>query len=505
VNGDTAASLSTPPTLTTAATASSAAGNYAIAPSGAAAANYTLSYAAGTLAVQPAALTITADDASKLYGAALPALTARYSGFVNGDTAASLSTPPTLTTVATASSAAGNYAVTPSGAAAANYTLSYTPGMLVVLPLPTTNEPPSVALTAPTNGASFEASASLTLTANATDADGTIAKVEFFTGAAKLGEVTSSPYALTWNNAGVGNYSLTAVATDNSGAVTTSGNVAITVVDSTALPAPWMATELGTVTANCTATHTSGSFTVKGGGSRIAQTSDNLWYMHQAAAADFVLTARVDSQSATASGARAGVMIRETLDSSSREVFMGLAPASSNAEWVRRSSPGAKASITTVTRRKAPYWVRLSRTGTTLTGFISPDGSKWTRVAAASVSLPANVLAGLAVCSGSSGATNTVIFANVALTSATVPAPPAATDPLPPFPAPAVIQNFMVSPEGADFVITGEEGTYWLLEDSADHNDWRPLQTLTLVEGMARHTEAATTAPNRFFRLQQAR
>ena len=41
----------------------------------------------------PAALTITADDKSKVYGAALPTLTASYSGFVNGDDASSLTTP----------------------------------------------------------------------------------------------------------------------------------------------------------------------------------------------------------------------------------------------------------------------------------------------------------------------------------------------------------------------------------------------------------------------------
>ena len=63
-------------------------GTYPITASGAASPNYTISYVGGTLTVTPAALTITADNKSKVYGAALPALTASYSGFVNGDTAA---------------------------------------------------------------------------------------------------------------------------------------------------------------------------------------------------------------------------------------------------------------------------------------------------------------------------------------------------------------------------------------------------------------------------------
>ncbi len=101
VNGDTASSLTTPPTLTTTATAASPVGSYSITASGAANPNYSISYNSGTLTVNKAALTITAVNKSKRYGAAVPALTASYSGFVNGDTASSLTTPPTLTTTAT--------------------------------------------------------------------------------------------------------------------------------------------------------------------------------------------------------------------------------------------------------------------------------------------------------------------------------------------------------------------------------------------------------------------
>ena len=107
VNGDTAASLTTQPTLTTTATASSSTdgGPYAITASGAADSDYSISYASGLLSVTPVALTITADNQTKLYGAVLPTLTASYSGFVNGDTPVNLHTLPTLSTTATATSA----------------------------------------------------------------------------------------------------------------------------------------------------------------------------------------------------------------------------------------------------------------------------------------------------------------------------------------------------------------------------------------------------------------
>ncbi len=132
VNGDTASSLTTAPTVTTTGTASSAAGTYPITAGGAVDANYTISYVPGTLTVNPVGLTVTANDQSKAYGAALPGLTVGYSGFVNGDTASSLTTAPTVTTTGTAGSAAGTYPITAGGAVDANYTISYVAGSLTV-------------------------------------------------------------------------------------------------------------------------------------------------------------------------------------------------------------------------------------------------------------------------------------------------------------------------------------------------------------------------------------
>ena len=67
-------------------------------------------------AVEPVALTLTANNQTKAYGAALPTLTVSYSGFVDGDTSVNLTTQPTLTTTATASSHVGTHAITASGA-----------------------------------------------------------------------------------------------------------------------------------------------------------------------------------------------------------------------------------------------------------------------------------------------------------------------------------------------------------------------------------------------------
>src|SRR5258706_2627196 len=89
--------------------------------------------------------------------------------------------------------------------------------------------PPGVNITAPANNAVFVAPANITVTANATDTDGTVSKVEFLDGATLVGTVTTAPYSITLTNVAPGSHSYTARATDNNNAVTTSSAVPIVV------------------------------------------------------------------------------------------------------------------------------------------------------------------------------------------------------------------------------------------------------------------------------------
>jgi hypothetical protein len=92
------------------------------------------------------------------------------------------------------------------------------------------NHPPTVTLTAPLGGSSFTAPASIALAANASDSDGTVARVDFFANGTLVGSDTTSPFALTWSGVAAGNYRLTAVARDNGGLTATSSPVDIVVV-----------------------------------------------------------------------------------------------------------------------------------------------------------------------------------------------------------------------------------------------------------------------------------
>jgi len=87
-----------------------------------------------------------------------------------------------------------------------------------------------VSITYPVDGAIFAWKPTITIQATASDADGTVTSVEFRDGTTVLGRDTSAPYSFTWKNVPSGTHSLTARATDNAGAATTSSSVGIDVL-----------------------------------------------------------------------------------------------------------------------------------------------------------------------------------------------------------------------------------------------------------------------------------
>ena len=91
------------------------------------------------------------------------------------------------------------------------------------------NQPPSVSISQPTQGAAFTAPATITLHATASDSDGTVSKVEYYAGSTKIGEASAAPYEVVWSNVPSGAYVLTAKAYDDQSASTVSAPVNISV------------------------------------------------------------------------------------------------------------------------------------------------------------------------------------------------------------------------------------------------------------------------------------
>ena len=141
-------------------------------------------------------------------------------------------------TVAWNNVAAGSYSLTAVVTDSTGQTATSASVPVTVTPPP--NVAPTVTLTSPANGGSYTAPASITLTASASDSDGTVTQVAFFVGSTNVATMLSSPYTFNWSGVAAGSYSITAIATDNSGASTTSAAVGVTV----AAAAPVSTTDL---------------------------------------------------------------------------------------------------------------------------------------------------------------------------------------------------------------------------------------------------------------------
>ncbi len=140
VNGDNASAVTGSPAFSSNATTTNSnpnAGSWTLTPAlgSLTAANYTFgAFNTGALTVNKATLTVTVDNASKVYGAVLPSFTAAITGFVNSDTQSVVSGSAALSTTATASSSTGPYQITAAlgSLAAANYTFTFAPGTLTI-------------------------------------------------------------------------------------------------------------------------------------------------------------------------------------------------------------------------------------------------------------------------------------------------------------------------------------------------------------------------------------
>ena len=93
--------------------------------------------------------------------------------------------------------------------------------------------PPAVSISAPANNTGFAANSTITFTANATDSDGSVAKVQYFNGSTLIGTATAAPYNVAWASVASGAYTVTAQATDNLGLVKTSAPIIVVVTQLT--------------------------------------------------------------------------------------------------------------------------------------------------------------------------------------------------------------------------------------------------------------------------------
>jgi regulation of enolase protein 1 (concanavalin A-like superfamily) len=186
------------------------------------------------------------------------------------------------------------------------------------------------------------------------------------------------------------------------------------------LPSPWLEADVGAVGAAGSAGFTNPSFTVAGAGADVWGTADAFHFVYQPLDGDGSIVARVASVQNTAAWAKAGVMIRSSLSTSSAHAFM-LVSAGKGVAFQRRVTDGATSLHTAGSSSTAPRWVKLTRSGNTITAFESSNGSSWTQVGSDTFSMPSSVLIGLAVSSHVSDVTCTSTFDGVSVSSSAPP------------------------------------------------------------------------------------
>jgi beta-glucanase (GH16 family) len=217
----------------------------------------------------------------------------------------------------------------------------------------------------------------------------------------------------------VGTATITLTVTEPIWGGRTTSSFVVNVINS-ALPSPWWNQDIGVIGYSGSASTDGFTYTVAGSGADIWNQSDGFQYVYLPVMGDGSIIARVTGQDPTGGFAKAGVMIRETLDPGSKHALVDLTP-SHGTEFIRRTTTGANAVSNFHTGTAVPYWVRLDRSGDTLTAYDSADGVNWNLVGSATVPMATTVYAGLAVCAFNNGAVNTSTFDNVSLSWTQVP------------------------------------------------------------------------------------
>jgi regulation of enolase protein 1 (concanavalin A-like superfamily) len=137
----------------------------------------------------------------------------------------------------------------------------------------------------------------------------------------------------------------------------------------------------------------------------------------QALSGDGTIITRVVSMTNTNPWAKAGIMIREGTAANAKHAFCFVTPVTTNGVgFIRRTATGGMSTYTGGSKNTAPRWLRLVRSGTTITASESVNGTTWTTVGTVTVSLANPVRIGFAVTAGDNNKMCTAVFDVVSIT-----------------------------------------------------------------------------------------
>jgi hypothetical protein len=174
----------------------------------------------------------------------------------------------------------------------------------------------------------------------------------------------------------------------------------------------WLDQDIGQVGVAGTATFANGTFTVNGAGTSAWSTADGIHFVYQPLSGDGTIVARVVSVNGAFTG---GVMLRDSLNPNAMSIFVAYYGSQILSNY--RTTTGGSTNQSVGGSATLPYWVKVVRSGSTLSGYSSADGVTWVQVGTSqTIAMGQNVYIGLAASSGSTSSLATATFDNVAHT-----------------------------------------------------------------------------------------
>lgn len=248
----------------------------------------------------------------------------------------------------------------------------------------------------------------------------------------------------------------------------------------------WDGVDIGSIGATGESTPLGGPsrWVIRAAGQDIWGTEDSFHFVYFPFAGDFDFKAQVSSVEFTHEWAKAGLMVRESLDARSKHAFIGLTPTGV-AEFLRRQAEGSETTATTSEDWPLESWVRLQRRGGTVTGFISQDGQSWQQVDSVSNSFSRTALVGIAVTSHTPVQLTEARLEGLRLSTDLEPGGEPPVQPPTPTPTPTPEQPAPQPPTGPDTPPGGGwycsdvalqpsySPTFYVSTDGSDSNDGR--------------------------------
>lgn len=305
---------------------------------------------------------------------------------------------------------------------------------------------PEIYISTPEKNSIQKAGEDIKIVAKASDKDG-IDKVEFFNGSKKIGESTKAPYSFTWSNALEGTYFITARAIDKKGNSTQSTSMPI-YVNGKNVSRTWNSKDIGKVKIEGNGSFDeNGQLVVKGAG-KITGKEDSFHYVYQKINGDAALITKLDSVELLDNNAISGLMIRETLDESSKAALISTSIVKADRDEDKDGGaddtyygtyfssrmkkgdtiktldfndyPDVKPGLPALVDTKLPIWLKIERAGNDIIASTSYDGTTWKVLGKQTFDMGSNAYIGFAVDATQTPTDltyyNTAKFSNISLT-----------------------------------------------------------------------------------------